>query len=329
MDLAPTDEQMLLSETARTFVARRANDCVSSPDTEWRTIVDLGWSELAMLELTLVVEQLGLGAVATPLPITGALRAALREELTASPEAIVTLAALVLGASSERAGPYPSPSPARGGGAALHGVYLVVPWAEDASVVVAGTEHGLVTFDPRSPGITVTHQDVLGDDPRYRLDCAGAPCTPIAGDLGRVIDHVAVAHLAYAVGAALGALNLSVQYARDRTQFGRPIGSFQAVAHRCADMRAEIDACRVLAQRAAWALDSCGDANEEVSVALGYAKDALRRVAMHAHQVHGAIGFSTEYPLHRFTRRTKEFELSYGSTGLYLDRFATAIGLEA
>ncbi|HEX5097185.1 MAG TPA: acyl-CoA dehydrogenase family protein, partial [Acidimicrobiia bacterium] len=141
-----------------------------------------------------------------------------------------------------------------------------------------------------------------------------------------------VTALAYTVGAAESALDLSVQHARDRQQFGTPIGSFQAVAHRCADMRAEIDACRLLAYRAAWAL---GGDHEHVDVAfavssaLGYAKDALRRVAMHAHQVHGAIGFSTEHDLHLFTRRVKAFELTAGSTARHQERFASSIGLRA
>ena len=119
-----------------------------------------------------------------------------------------------------------------------------------------------------------------------------------------------------------------MQHARDRHQFGRPIGAFQAVAHRCADMRSEVDACRALALRAAWALDRGDDDELAVAAALAYANDALRRVAMHAHQVHGAIGFSTEHDLHLFTRRIKAFELTYGSTARHQERLATAIGLK-
>ncbi len=92
-------------------------------------------------------------------------------------------------------------------------------------------------------------------------------------------------------------------------------------------MRAEIDACRVLATRAAWALDRHDNPDFAVASALAYANDALRRVAMHAHQVHGAIGFSTDCDLHLFTRRIKAFELSYGATALHQDRLAAAIGL--
>ena len=94
----------------------------------------------------------------------------------------------------------------------------------------------------------------------------------------RAIDHAAIAQLAYTVGVAERALELSVQHARDRHQFGRPIGTFQAVAHRCADMRADIDACRYLAYQAAWALDRGNPADVAVASAKAYGNDAMRRV---------------------------------------------------
>jgi alkylation response protein AidB-like acyl-CoA dehydrogenase len=137
-----------------------------------------------------------------------------------------------------------------------------------------------------------------------------------------------VAGLAYAVGAAERALEMTVQHARDREPFGRPIGSFQAVAHRCVDMRTDVDACRYLAYQAAWRLDRGGDPDLEVGAAKSYGNEALRRVFTHAHQVHGAIGFSTEHDLHLFTRRAKAFELTYGSAALHRERMARAMGLE-
>ncbi|MEJ7582619.1 MAG: acyl-CoA dehydrogenase [Acidimicrobiales bacterium] len=143
----------------------------------------------------------------------------------------------------------------------------------------------------------------------------------------RVLDWAAVVQLAYVVGAAERALEMTVRHACDRHQFGRPIGSFQAVAHRCVDMRTDLDACRYLAYRAAWALDQHWAADLEVAAAKAYSNGALRRIFGHAHQVHGAIGFSTEHDLHLFTRFAKAFELSYGSTDRHLDRVASAMGL--
>ena len=123
------------------------------------------------------------------------------------------------------------------------------------------------------------------------------------------------------------ALALAIAHVSTREQFGRPIGSFQAVAHRCSDMRIDIDACRFLALQAAWRLDQGGPADLDVAAAKAYINDAVRRVFVNAHQVHGAIGFSAEYDLQLFTRRAKAFELSLGGTAFHHERVAKGIGL--
>jgi alkylation response protein AidB-like acyl-CoA dehydrogenase len=333
MDLFPTPEQQLLADTARAFAAERFDGetvrALEASDSgfdaaHWRTMVDLGWTALPPLELALVVEQLGARAAPSPLVVTSALRNAAPELADgAAIDAVITFATLVPGARDEWDGPYP------GTGGTLQGTYLLVPYASSAGVIVAATADGLVTLEPGG-GVTAQRQSAIGGDAAYRVDCTDAAATPLVTGLDAALAHVAVATLAYTVGAAEGALDLAVEHAKTREQFGRPIGSFQAVAHRCADMRAEIDACRLLAYRAAWALTHDRDDREfAVSSALGYAKDALRRVAMHAHQVHGAIGFSSEHDLHLFTRRIKAFELSTGSTARHQERFATAIGLRS
>jgi alkylation response protein AidB-like acyl-CoA dehydrogenase len=336
MDLFPTPEQALLADAARDFAARAFDaDAVSVVEAtdigfdtaHWQTMSELGWTTLPPLELALVVEQLGRRAVPSPLVITASLRNAL-PDLDARLErddAVATLAALVPGARDEWDGPHPHVA------STISGASLLVPYAASADVIVAATADGLVTVDPAADGTRARRETTVGGDALFRVYFDEAGAKPIDGDLGTVLDHLGVAGLAYAVGAAEGALALAVEHAKGREQFGRPIGSFQAVAHRCADMRAEIDACRLLVYRAAWALaddgDRLDDAELAVSSALGYSKDALRRVAMHAHQVHGAIGFSTEHDLHLFTRRIKAFELTAGSTARHQERFASAIGL--
>lgn len=332
MDLALTPEQELLVATASAFAARSVDvQAVRSLEAgepghdraHWAAMVELGWAELRPVELALVADRLGRAALPSPLVVTGALRGAL-PDLAAmlAPDAVLTLAALTPGSPHEWA------DSAIPGGDTLTGTFLLVPYAASADLVVVATTTGLVAFDPSGPGVTRTRHDAIGGDPLYRLDCTAVPAQPVGGDLRTALDHLAVGGLAHAVGAAEGALGLAVQHAKDRHQFGRPIGSFQAVAHRCADMRAEVDACRALVGRAAWALDRNDDHELAVSSALAYANDALRRVAMHAHQIHGAIGFSTEHDLHLFTRRIKAYELTYGSTARHQERLATVIGLE-
>jgi alkylation response protein AidB-like acyl-CoA dehydrogenase len=208
-----------------------------------------------------------------------------------------------------------------------------------------------------APGVRCTRRTTLGGDHRYDIALTDTPvpgdavlggaqtvCAagsrageadagarePCAADgaIAAACARAAVGSLAYMVGAAERALELTVAHAKTRVQFGRPIGSFQAVAHRCVDMRGDIDALRLLVYQAAWALARNSDrATLEVSAAKAYGNEALRRIFMHAHQVFGAIGFSTEHDLHLFTRRAKSAELQWGSASTHRERVAAAMGL--
>jgi len=341
MDLFSSPEQELLAQTAADFVARSVDpQALRSLEAgepgydpaHWATMTSLGWADLGPLELALVAEQLGRGPLPSPLVVTGSLRNALPAlGAEAPPDAVLSIAALAPGA------PHEWVAPTIPGGDTISGTFVLVPYAAGADLIVVVTASGLVAIEAAHAGVARRRHDSVGGDPLYRLDCRAVPARPVDGSVDTVLDHLAVTTLAYTVGVADAALGLAVQHAKDRHQFGRPIGSFQAVAHRCADMRAEVEACRMLAYRAAWSLDRDRepdrepgrepDREAEVASALAYANDAMRRVAMHAHQVHGAIGFSTEHDLHLYTRRIKAFELSYGSTALHQERLATAIGL--
>jgi len=297
MNLTFTDEQQLLADAARRFVARDA-------EHRWETIAAAGWTALAPPELTIVCEQLGRGPVPSPL-IVSSTTACVIDAYGTDQQRDRWLRPL---ASGDAIGTIATSN-------------MLVPWAARADIIVVRTADGLALVEDAN----VTPHDALGDEPLAHITWQESePMRP--GTMDHALDHTAVASLAYAVGVAEGALALTVQHARDRHQFGRPIGSFQAVAHRCADMRADIDACRYLAYQAAWALGR-GDAALEVAAAKAYANEAFRRVFLHAHQVHGAIGFSTEHPLHRYTTRLKSFELTYGSTAYHRERVARAMGL--
>jgi alkylation response protein AidB-like acyl-CoA dehydrogenase len=142
------------------------------------------------------------------------------------------------------------------------------------------------------------------------------------------LDAGTVIELAYAVGLAAEAVAMSALYATERTQFGRPIGSFQAIAHRCADMLISLDAARVLVYRAAWELASNSTAaGEAIAVAKVFGDDALSEIFVNAHQIHGAIGFSMEHDLQLFTRRAKAVELGFGIKQRHLRRVAGFVGV--
>jgi alkylation response protein AidB-like acyl-CoA dehydrogenase len=362
MDLSPGEDQRMLAATARAFVDRscppevaRALDAGAPGPQLWPIIGDAGWPGLVLpeecdgagrgiAEVVVVCQQLGRGPVPSPLVATTALAALpilwlgtdeqRRRWLPglAGGTSIGTLALLEPGMRDEWDAIGVASKPR------VSGTKILVPWATAATLMIVATTEGLRVVEPASPAVSACAHDSLGGDPLSRVVFEEADSEPL-GDpqdaratIDRALDHAAIAQLAYIVGAAERALELSVQHAKDRHQFGRPIGSFQAVAHRCADMRADIDACRYLTYRAAWALDG-GDgavgAVAAVAAAKAYANDAMRRVFRNAHQVHGAIGFSTEYDLHLFTRRAKAFELSYGGTARHRERLADAMGLES
>jgi len=361
MDLTLTDEQRMLSDTARSFVDRscpitRVRELAADPlgfDLDlWRSLASLGWAGLpiaeeyggagrGVLDLAVLCEGLGRGPVPSPIVSTtlaaltiawagdGEQRARWLPGL-ASGEVVGTLALLEANARDEW------DPPALPGGGTLRGTKLLVPWAGAADVVVVATAEGLHLVEPREGGVRIERHDDLGADPLFEVELSDAPADPLGDDahdahaevIRRVLDCAAVVQLAYVVGAAERTLEMTLGHACDRHQFGRPIGSFQAVAHRCVDMRTDLDACRYLAYWAAWALDQRWPADLEVATAKAYGNDALRRIFGHAHQVHGAIGFSTEHDLHLFTRRAKAFELSYGSTDRHLERVASAMGLD-
>ncbi len=201
------------------------------------------------------------------------------------------------------------------------------------AVRAGGAGPSLVAVERGAPGVESTRRATLDGGHLYAVRFADTPAEAVgppggaAAALERVRLEAAVGSLAYMVGAAERVLEMTLEYARTRVQFGRPIGSFQAVAHRCVDMRSDLDALRYLVYQAAWALGTSRDAGLEVSAAKAYGNEALRRIFQHAHQVHGAIGFSTECDLQLFTRRAKATELAWGSAAMHRERVARAMGL--
>jgi alkylation response protein AidB-like acyl-CoA dehydrogenase len=110
---------------------------------------------------------------------------------------------------------------------------------------------------------------------------------------------------------------MTVEYAKQRAQFGRPIGSLQAIQHHCANMAADVEGSRHLAYQAAWRVSEGLPAEREVSMAKAWVSGAYQRVCATAHQCHGAIGFTKEHNLQLYTRRAKVQELSYGDSSFH------------
>jgi alkylation response protein AidB-like acyl-CoA dehydrogenase len=153
----------------------------------------------------------------------------------------------------------------------------------------------------------------------------GAPTKQIggAGAAQALLDRAAVGFSAEMLGGAGRVLEMAAEYAKDRIQFGQPIGSFQAVKHRCADMVVDVEGMRSSTWYAAWCL---GAGHADVPVAASAAKiwcsDAARRVMASGLQVHGGIGFTWEHDLHLYLKRSQLDQLSFGDAVFHRDRLA-------
>jgi len=155
------------------------------------------------------------------------------------------------------------------------------------------------------------------------LHLDGRPALRLGGAdaAGRVLDRAAVVVSAEMLGAAGRVLELSVDYAKDRVQFGRPIGSFQAVKHRCADMLVDVEGMRSAAYYAAWAVGARSeDGPAAASAAKVWCSDASRRVMASALQVHGGIGFTWEHDLHLYVKRAQLDQTSFGDASWHRQR---------
>jgi alkylation response protein AidB-like acyl-CoA dehydrogenase len=156
------------------------------------------------------------------------------------------------------------------------------------------------------------------------LGAAGAGWAPLA----RVLDRATVALCAEMCGGAQKVLDMTVEYAKIRQAFGRPIGSYQGVKHRAADMLVDVENSKSITYYAAWALDEgAAEAPLAVSMAKAYVSDAYRRVASAGIQLHGGIGFTWEHDLHLYFKRAKGSEFTFGDATHHRERVAQLVNL--
>ena len=186
---------------------------------------------------------------------------------------------------------------------------------ERASFTRMNAAGGVPTFAVGVEGMS------LPKDSRLKGSFDGAPT------LDRLVQLGAVARSLQMAGAARRVLELTVQYVSGRKQFGRPVGSFQAVQHKCADMAVMLQGARHTAYRAAWAISEGRPAVREAAIAKMSMNEALSQICSTAHQCFGAIGFTWEHDLHLFTRRAVAWRAEYGDTPHHRDALAVETGL--
>ncbi len=328
----------------------------------WKQLAELGWTGLALpeahggagltpIELAIVLEELGRSLAPVPfLPTCLAARAVL--ELGDETQRAAWLPAICSGEISaslalveERGSDDPADVALRAvrtrAGFELEGRKLFVPDAADAGLllVVARSggsgEKGLAVFAvPReTQGVAITpmhSMDLLR--PLYQVEFAGTPLpasarlggdADVAAGLSRVLDHGLVMICAEMLGGAEKCLEDSVAYAKERVQFGKPIGVNQAIKHKCADMLFEVESARSITYYAAWAArEGNAEAPLAAAMAKAYLSDAYRKVAAENIQIHGGVGFTWEYDCHLYFKRAKSDEVWLGDARYQRERVA-------
>ena len=335
MDFALTEEQKAVSGLATEIVSRSVTpERLASLEAAgervdaslWGDLVaaglvgialptDAGGAELGMVELGLVLEALGRHVAKVPL-----WSAALGADVIArygDPEVQSWVAATVEGSARVAVAteeyylhdPAAPSTTATASGQAweLTGTKAAVvdlPGAEQV-VVSASTKHGarLFVIDPAAEGATTEPVDTTEWAPAANLVLARCPARMLGPDDGAaltwLLDRVHVALAWLQAGVAAGALERTAQYLSEREQFGRPLGTFQAVAHRIADCHISMQAMRITALHAAWQLDE-GDAGTSVLVAAWWASEAGQRIVHDVMHLHGGIGVDLDHPIHRY-----------------------------
>ena len=167
------------------------------------------------------------------------------------------------------------------------------------------------------------------------LSDARLPASALMGEEGEgwrtlsgALDLAAVALAAEQVGGAQRCLDMSVEYAKERVQFGRPIGSFQAIKHKCADMMVEVESARSASYYAGWAAaEDAEDLPVAAALAKAFCSDTYFRCAAQSVQIHGGVGFTWEYDVHLYFKRAKSTEILFGSPAYHRERVAQRMGL--
>jgi alkylation response protein AidB-like acyl-CoA dehydrogenase len=323
MDLDFTPEQDLLRETVRGVCARHCgldvvrqleDDPVGYPEKLWVQLGELGLldAELSMLDRAIVFQELGRAVAPSPAFASAVVSAGALERAgrPVASDRIVVPAWL----EPER-GFGPDGVTARIEDGRVVGVKRHVPFASSADQLLVLTRDGLALVDPHGDGVTLTQQMSIASDTQYRVDLDGAPADIVATDYwplwhDTMLDASILA-AAQAVGGARYALDITVQYAKDRFQFDKPLGAFQAIAHYLSDAVTALDGAELLVWEAAWARSEGRSIAKLAPMAKLFACRTFRDITAMAQQVFGGVGFTVEYDIQLYFRRAKQLQLSW------------------
>jgi len=356
MEFGLSESQEILKDSARRFFAgecpmeevRRLMETDTAYDEKlWAKLAEQGYTGiifpeefggvgLGKVELILLMEEAGRALLPGPffstVPLAGAVINAV-----ASPEqkkkylepicegkARSTVAFLEAGASWNVADLKISAT-----GSKLTGEKLFVTDAAVANFILVVAKDGIYALDAKAAGMTITPMAGMDMTRKiYAIKFKDTPAEKIGAttNLSKALDIATAALVGEMVGGMQRTLDVTVEYAKTRKQFGKPIGMFQAVQHHCADMYLETESSRSAAYYAAWTLEeNTPEASVAVSIAKVYASDAGRTVGNRGIQVHGGMGFTWENDVHLFYRRAKASETAFGDSIFHRERIAQQV----
>jgi 3-oxocholest-4-en-26-oyl-CoA dehydrogenase beta subunit len=331
----------------------------------WQEMAELGWMGLAFpekydggdmsfLDLAVLLEEMGRACLPGPffstvvlggLPILDIGSEEQKQEYLPKlvrGEKIFTLALTEPGYHNYDASSVTVEAIPEDGNYIINGTKLFVSDAHiaDYLLCVARTKpgNGITIFlaDAKNPRINYTTLKTIARDKLCEVvfDRVSVPKANVLGEpdqpwsaVQRIIERAAVGKCCEMVGNIQRVLEMTVDYAKERKQFDRPIGSFQIIQHYCADMATDIDGARFSTYQAAWMLSEGLPCTKEVAIAKAWISQASQRVFALAHQIHGAIGVTIEHDLHFYTRRAKAAELAFGDADFYREMVAREMGL--
>ena len=364
MNFGLTDSQQTLKNTVRKFLAaecplaevRRLMATNTAFDAAlWRKIAEQGWTGIifaeehggfgmGMVEMAATLEEMGRALLPGPYFSTVVLAGSLINAAANEGQKQKYLGAISRGEAKataalleDSASWSPDAPQLKAVGPSLTGRKLFVPDAAVADFIVVSArldgDLALFLVPANAPGLHISATPAMDNTrPLFAVTFDSTPAELLAQGarahqaFERAIDIATAGLVAEMTGGMQRLLDVTVEYAKTRKQFGRPIGEFQAVQHQCADMLVFTESSRSAAYYAAYAIqEGIPEAHLAASVAKAYASDAYREVGNRAIQVHGGMGFTWENDAHLFYRRAKASELAFGDAAFHRERIAKLV----
>ncbi len=351
----------LTVECPKKFVREMVNDEKGYSPELWRKMGELGWMGLvfpevyggaggSFLDLTVLLEEMGRACLPSPFFSTVVLGGMVIHLMGNEDQKRNLLPKIIQGdliitlALSEPTTRYnldriATEATADGHNYIINGTKLFVPDANiaDYIICVARASDGVTLFlvDARNPNVICESLKTIGGDKQFEVvfNKVSVPKENTIGGLGKgyglgeCLRIATVAKCAEMVGMAQQVFDMTLNYAKERIQFGRPIGSFQVIQHYLANMLTDVETSRFVTYEAAFNLSRGIPCIKEAAVAKAWVGEALRRIVALGHQIHGGIGFSADYDLYLYSRRAKAAEVVLGDSEFQREIIAQEIGL--